>query len=402
MRSRTVSLILRLLLSVVALLAFGGAAFVVKTAEQRVARTRAAERVFNAVTRDVANSLSDLRISQAAYVAAGQDVAFWVPRVAGAIGSVTASVTLLRSTATTDTARASLDAAAMKVAEFSGIDQRARDYIDAGMPLMAGDMILSDGGEAASAVIEQLEMARNAEQTAAEAADTRERRVEAQSIAGAAAVALVVIIVLLPRRQRPAESATGEPDASITTPVSSSSGLLSRDMPENLARLSAWRAAAMLPATAKLCTDLGRVSDLEELKVLLGTAAELMDARGLMVWVGSADGAQLQPGLAHGYTQEMLASIPTLRRSDNNAAAAAFRTGQLQIVLAHEESSSGAIVAPILSSRGCLGVVSAETQRGTETSESLQALAAILAAQLAGVLQTATPEVHEQRATGTI
>jgi hypothetical protein len=55
----------------------------------------------------------------------------------------------------------------------------------------------------------------------------------------------------------------------------------------------------------------------------------------------------------------------------------------------------------MLSSRGCVGVLSAETQRGAETSESLQAMAALFAAQLAGILQT-TPETHEQRATGTI
>ena len=92
--------------------------------------------------------------------------------------------------------------------------------------------------------------------------------------------------------------------------------------------------------------------------------------------------------------------MPTLRRSSDNAAAAAFRSGKLQIVLAHEGSASGAIVAPMLSSRGCVGVMSAETQRGAETSESLQAMAAIFAAQLAGILQV-TPEDHEERATGT-
>jgi hypothetical protein len=70
-------------------------------------------------------------------------------------------------------------------------------------------------------------------------------------------------------------------------------------------------------------------------------------------------------------------------------------------VLADEGSTSGAIVAPMLSSRGCVGVISVETQRGTETSESLQAMAAIFAAQLAGILQVA-PETQEQRATGTI
>jgi hypothetical protein len=92
--------------------------------------------------------------------------------------------------------------------------------------------------------------------------------------------------------------------------------------------------------------------------------------------------------------------MPTLRRSADNAAAAAFRSGKLQIVLAQEGSASGAIVAPMLSSRGCVGVMSAETRHGAETSESLQAIAAIVAAQLAGILHT-TSETSEQRATGT-
>jgi hypothetical protein len=91
--------------------------------------------------------------------------------------------------------------------------------------------------------------------------------------------------------------------------------------------------------------------------------------------------------------------MPTLRRSADNAAAAAFRSGKLQVVLA-QGSTSGAIVAPMLSSRGCVGVISAETRRGAETSESLQAMAAIVAAQLAGILRT-TSETTEQRATGT-
>jgi len=45
-------------------------------------------------------------------------------------------------------------------------------------------------------------------------------------------------------------------------------------------------------------------------------------------------------------------------------------------------------------------VISAETRRGAETSESLQAMAAIVAAQLAGILRS-TSETNEQRATGT-
>ena len=85
----------------------------------------------------------------------------------------------------------------------------------------------------------------------------------------------------------------------------------------------------------------------------------------------------------------------------DNAAASAFRTSQVQLVLARPGESNGAIVAPVLSPGGCIGVISAEIRGGGEASESVQALAAIFAAQLANVMHT-TPQAHEQRrATGT-
>ena len=211
------------------------------------------------------------------------------------------------------------------------------------------------------------------------------------------------MIVLLTLRNQPAASAIAQAEAGVEAPAHSArEEAVQRRTSENLLSYTNVRSAgASLRAVSRLCTDFGRVSDLEELKSLLGQAAGLMDANGLMVWISSPDGSELQPALAHGYAPEMLARMPRLRKSADNAAAAAFRSGKLQIVLAHEGSRSGAIVAPMLSSRGCVGVVSAETDRGAETSESLQAMAAIVAAQLAGILQT-TPETQDQQATGTI
>jgi GAF domain-containing protein len=86
-------------------------------------------------------------------------------------------------------------------------------------------------------------------------------------------------------------------------------------------------------------------------------------------------------------------------RKADNAAAAAYRSGTLQIVLSRPGGSSGAVVAPILTADGCIGALSAEIRSGGETSEGVQALAAIFAAQLAGVLAAApAAEVIEPRA----
>jgi hypothetical protein len=149
-----------------------------------------------------------------------------------------------------------------------------------------------------------------------------------------------------------------------------------------------------------VCTNLGRVSDLEELQTLIGQAADLMDASGLIVWMSVPGAVELRPALSHGYPPEMMSRLPPLTRSADNAAARAFRTSQLQIVLARPGSSNGAVVAPLLTPTGCVGVISAEIRSGGETSDAVQALAAIFAAQLANVLHI-TPHSHEQRATGT-
>jgi hypothetical protein len=381
----------RLISCVLAFAASGGAAFFISLSEQHIARRRGAARLFDTAVRDVINGVSDLRMSQAAYVATGQDVAFWAPKANAAATNVADSVTLLRAAATTEAGRAALDTAGTMAAMFGQIDRRAREYLEQGMPVMAGDVVLSDGGETAVALVGQIEMARASEQRAAEAEEGAQRRREAIAATGAAAIALLAT-VLLALRVKPAASSMAPSEAGLDAPASS--------LREDAVSFANVRpSGASLRAVSRLCTDFGRASDVEELKSLLGQTASLMDTSGLMVWVGSPDGSELQPALAHGYTQEILARMPTLRRSADNAAAAAFRSGKLQVVLA-QGSTNGAIVAPMLSSRGCVGVISAETRHGAETSETLQAIATIVAAQLAGILQT-TSEAGERRATGT-
>jgi hypothetical protein len=114
-----------------------------------------------------------------------------------------------------------------------------------------------------------------------------------------------------------------------------------------------------------------------------------MNAAGLVVWLGSAAGADLEPILAHGYSEHALARLPSVPRTADNAAAAAYRTGELQIVRSAPGGSTGALVVPIMSASGRIGALSAELRDGGETAESVQALATIVAAQLAGLLLAA-------------
>jgi GAF domain-containing protein len=140
------------------------------------------------------------------------------------------------------------------------------------------------------------------------------------------------------------------------------------------------------------------LNDVDGRDRLLARAAEALDAGGLIIWMGNTTGADLRPVLAHGYSTQALARMPAIARSADNAAARAYRTGALQIVLARPGVSNGAVAAPLLSADGCIGALTAEINDRGETSDTVQALAAIVAAQLATVVApSAAQEITEDK-----
>jgi len=137
-----------------------------------------------------------------------------------------------------------------------------------------------------------------------------------------------------------------------------------------------------LLAAAHLCTELGRADETGEAAPLLQRAANILDAVGLIVWAWDPQGTELRPALAHGYSDKVLAQLPRVRRDANNATAAAFRSTRTCIVNG-SEMASGAVVVPLMTWEGCVGVLAVELQHGGEQRESVRALATIFAAQLA-------------------
>jgi hypothetical protein len=138
-----------------------------------------------------------------------------------------------------------------------------------------------------------------------------------------------------------------------------------------------------LAAAAKLTTEISTFTDQAELPGLLGRAAEVLDARGVVIWMGA--GSELFAAAAHGYDPSVLQRIKPIARNADNATAAAWRTSQLRTVPA-VPGGHGAIVAPMLGPGGCVGVFAAETRSGREQDEAAQSVATIVAAQLASVL----------------
>jgi hypothetical protein len=384
MRSRTV----RITSATLAWIGLIAASVFIFQSERTLSDRRTTLRAFDVKAREASTALADARAGQQAYVAAGQGVDFWMPKVAAHLEGAEASIDQLRTLAATADAREALMNAASHLTELGNMDRRARDYLRSGQPLMAGDVVFAGGGETAAEASHLVETARVVEQQAFDVAEGASRRLAMAVGGGAAGLAglLLLVVAVSPARSRP----EGQAD------TKASLGLLDRSSAGSAATLVEAPRASLpgLKAAAALCTEMGRIRDVQDLSTALGHAADAMDASGLVVWVGDARGADLRPIAAHGYPEDTLARMPSVPRSANNAAAAAYRAGTLQIVLARPGSSSGAVVAPLLSSDGCIGALTAEIRSGGETSDSAQALAAIFAAQLVGVLAPPAAEPH--------
>lgn len=145
---------------------------------------------------------------------------------------------------------------------------------------------------------------------------------------------------------------------------------------------------------AEVCTAFGQVQDAEDLGPLLGEAARVLEAPGVILWVWDPSLDGLRAALAHGYSDRVLAQIPVVGREADNATAAAFRRGQACSTRG-DRHTHGALVVPLLTGGGCAGALAVELPDGREQEPSVQAAAAIIAAmlaQLAGAPASSQPQ----------
>jgi hypothetical protein len=376
----------------IALIAIGVAALLLIRTEQTIAQRAETMRAFDQHAREASDSLEEARVGQHGYVAAGQGEAFWIGKVTASSEALGAALESLSSAATASS-RTAIEEARASANAFGNIDQRVREYLTSDQPLMAADVIFTEGSEMAATAARQVETARLAEHQVFDRDVADLRKQQAVILGSAAAVVALVVLLLIPVRRAAAQPAE---ESSIS--IAPARLVAPPPAPAPVVAPPATTVNSLMRSAAMLATDFGRVTDLDELTRLLGRAADVLDASGLMVWMGSVSGGDLRPVLAHGYSSQVLARIPPVPRAADNAAAKAYRSGTLQIVLARPGAAIGAVVAPILSADGCIGALSAEIRGGSETSEVVQSIAAIFASHLAGVLAAAPAgEISETR-----
>ena len=298
--------------------------------------------------------------------------------------AVEASVRDLRASLRSEAALSSLDAVSVAFDNFKKLDARAQEYVGLDQRLLASDLIFSDGVEMTGTAAVQMDTALTEELKAREGTLTALHRQEAWTIAGAGSFLLVVMLFLaaLPRgREITAEQ--GQAEAESPQPAL---GTSKDNTPSEV--MANWEPAPDLTGAARLCTEFGRVMETREVPPLLARSAEILDAAGMVVWVSDRAGVELKPVLSHGYSEKLVAQMRTIPRDAQNAAALAFRLAQVRVV-AGTDLTNGAVVVPLITPAGCVGVLAAELRHGGEQRESTRALATILAAQLATLIGAA-------------
>ena len=360
------------------------------------------ERVFTDLSWALTLTLGDLRAAQQAYVAAGQDRLYWTARVNSHLGTVRSGLENLRRLAITPASIDALDSADGAVTDLERMDGRAREHVDLEQPLMASDLIFTDGLELAARASTNVELARATERTTRNETIRAARSSQATMIATAAGVSVLAVLLLIPMKRAEGPAPFESIDAEKTEAVLTDELGLSVEDRKMLDTLDLNAVDPSPPAAdspepvpdlrvaADLCTDLCKVTDTSEFPELLARAAALMNATGVIIWVRDSSGHALRPAIGHGYPARALAQMGSIPEDGNNATAAAYRSARMQVV-ERDDTKSGALAAPLLAANSCVGVLSAELRAGWESSEAVQATAAIMAAQLATLLSADPP-----------
>jgi hypothetical protein len=378
-------LAVRLSLAALFVIVCGASAYLVWKTEARERDASQTFRTFESAAIAASHDVLELRAAQQAYVAAGQGEPFWIQRTATLTASLRDAIATLRTAASSPEAQSAADNASGALEDFEHMDRRAREYARTGQKLLASDLIFADGLEVTGGIAAAIDQARVLETQIRDLRLASARRLELAAL-GASAALGAVIALLLAATPRPEVAASTAEDvraaAASTEPTASDLRLHLNQPPAEVPPPAPPVRSVDFSVIAALCGDLARVTDTRALSPVLERAAEVLDAPGIVLWIGDPDGRELTPIITHGYPQAIVMRLGTILTDAENATAAAFRTGLMQTVRA-DAVSNGAVAAPLVTPAGSVGVMAAEVRNGGETDSAKLAAATIVAAQLA-------------------
>ena len=251
------------------------------------------------------SSISAIAAAQQAFTDFGrQDVASFT-RVSVLVDRITTDAAGLRAAAESSSSSQRLEEFWTALSALMGAESRARERLAGGDESGAADAILASSREHVNVLNSTLQAFRDAEleNFGATRAAMIWRSWVSLAVAGLVWGIGLVAFALTPWR-RPAPVVVTQPAAeAIATPAAIPAGAPSID----------------LAAAADLAADLSRLSDQAALPGLLKRAAEILGARGIVVWMGA--GGELFAVAEHGYENGILARIRPIARLADNATA---------------------------------------------------------------------------------
>ena len=401
MRSRAVRWIVFVVLVAIGI----GTAALIWIDEQRRSALDVHERDIAARVEGLTAAARDIAAYQAAYVALAQPLQPALDRVAANLQALSAAVTILTSAIRSSDATSPVTDIHDDVTRLAEADRTIRDNLRAGETLMASDLIFGEARHTIDGIAISLRQVRDAESSWTSAERQRVDQEVWRTTAAAAAVWLVGLLLLVhvPARKTPTAGSAAMQAASPQPEVADASSLRlvpeateswpaapgaqttpdasPASMPVTTATATARSTSSVdLAAAADVCTAISRVTEVAALTDLLGRAAGVLDATGVIVWMGA--GEELFPATAYGYDPRVVSRLGPIARFSDNATANAWVMGQLRTV-AGDATTNGAIVAPMFGPDSCIGVLAAEVRHGREADAATQAVTMMIAAQLA-------------------
>lgn len=378
----------RFLIAVVAISAAGAAAYFVVAKEQQLARERVATESAGLAIESALVTLAEIKATLHAYVAPGQGLPFWVARSGVLLDKLRG--TLIEIDPTAAAAGVALTESLDACDQLAATEQRIREHMRAGQPLLAGEAIFNDSRDQLDGMRLQLVRARDHILVTSGSRLAAQRQEQVWFLAGAAGILAFCLLLLVPvPRVSDITALLGQADAPAEPVIA--------QMPPPQTE---YRSAPSAPDLASLCGDIARISDPAELAPLLERLRAIIDATGIIVWLAPPEGEGLYPVASAGYDQRVVAKIGSIPRDASNLTAAAFRAGAAKTSGA-EGKGGAALAVPLPAPAGPVGVLSAELKGPADVDSSRLAAAEIVAAELAMVIgQVASNETRVTRSQG--
>ena len=347
--------------------------------------------------------IAGIGTAQQSYVAPGQLDEPWFERMSALVQQLSDEVTAVGPMLRSPDAPGALMGLVESTDAVMATDRRTRQNLSLGQDLMAADVIFSDGRNILDAMIARVHDLQRAERAyyGAELAGLSRERWLVLGLLSLGWVGAIGVIGAVGRGftlRHPSTVARGalspvEGQAGREGPPSGDERAATRSGPAAAPADPGPYPSVDLSAAAALCTDVSRVTDTAGLAGLLGRAASILDASGAIVWMSAGD--QLFAVLGHGYPPEVVGRFGPLGRAADNAAAAAWRTGRLTVVTG-TDTTSGGLVAPMFGPERCIGVLALEMRSRREQDPVIQAVAGMIAAQLAAAVSAWPAASHQQ------